>query len=216
MKDVRYSLHVMIEERTEAAAGATADAVRQICAGHGAKTIENSIPKILRANPFTPLNNMVGPNGERWVPVHALVPHSKAASTLSAVKALFARHRDTMDEHGIGVGFLLATVSTNGFVIEPVFFTPDALTEIHRHTVEDSALANMACFDANPAAADLTAVIRRELIELFRDAGGIHMQIGKSYPYRDGLRAESWRLVEALKTAVDPERRVNPGLLGLD
>lgn len=216
MKDVRHSLHVMIEERTEAAAGAAADTVRQICEGHGAKTIENSIPKILRANPFTPLNNMVGPNGERWVPVHTLVPHSKAASTLSAVKALFARHRDTMDEHGIGVGFLLATVSTNGFVIEPVFFTPDALTEIHRHTVEDSALENMACFDANPSAAEATARIRRELIELFQDVGGIHMQIGKSYPYREGLRAESWRLVEALKTAVDPERRVNPGSLGLD
>jgi FAD/FMN-containing dehydrogenase len=42
------------------------------------------------------------------------------------------------------------------------------------------------------------------------------MQIGKSYPYREGLRPESWRLVEALKKTVDPEGRVNPGSLGLD
>ena len=78
---------------------------------------------------------MVGPNGERWVPVHTLVPHSKAESTLKAVKDLFAANQATLDEHNIGVGFLLATVSTNGFVIEPVFFTPDALNEIHKATL---------------------------------------------------------------------------------
>lgn len=216
MKDVQYSLHIMIEERYAAGAMASAEEARRICLQHAGKEIENSIPKILRANPFTPLNNMVGPNGERWVPVHTLVPHSKAESTLRAVKDLFAKHQDELDAHGIGVGFLLATVSSNGFVIEPVFFTPDELNELHKATVEDAALKRMSGFAANPAAAATTSRVRKELIQLFSDVGGIHMQIGKSYPYRDGLRPESWRLVEALKAAVDPAHRVNPGSLGLD
>ncbi len=42
------------------------------------------------------------------------------------------------------------------------------------------------------------------------------MQIGKAYPYREGLRPESWRLVSAVKDIVDPEHRVNPGSLALD
>ena len=216
MKDVNYSLHLLVEEHVAAAAEANAAKLRSICERHGAKEIENSIPKILRANPFTPLNNMVGPRGERWTPVHTIVPHSKAASTLAAVNELFARHQAEIDEHGIGVGYLLATISTNGFVIEPVFFTPDELNEIHKATVEEAVLKKLPCFDANPAAAAVTAKLRQELINLFEQVGGIHMQIGKSYPYRAGLRPESWRLVEAVKDAVDPERRVNPGSLGLD
>ena len=216
MKGVEYSMHVMIEERVASAAAAHADEVRSICSGYGGKEIENSIPKILRANPFTPLNNMVGPNGERWVPVHTIVPHSKAEATLQAVYDVFERNDALMEQHGIGVGFLLATVSTNGFVIEPVFFTPDELNELHRETVEDSVLKKMTGFDANPEAQAATADIRKQVIQAFADAGGVHMQIGKAYPYRQGLSSDALRLVDAIKSTVDPARRVNPGSLGLD
>ncbi len=216
MKDVRYSVHLMIESNSAAGAKANADAARQICQDANGNEIENSIPKILRANPFTPLNNMIGPNGERWVPVHTVVPHSKAEATIRAVNAVFENHKDAMETHGIGVGFLLATISTNGFVVEPVFFTPDALDEIHHHTVEDSVLNRIDGFDANPEARALTAQLRQEVIAVFAEMGGIHMQIGKSYPYRDHLQASSWQLVDSVKQAVDPERRVNPGALGLD
>ncbi len=216
MKDVKYSLHVMIEERTDAATADAAARVRNICSRHEGKEIENSIPKILRANPFTPLNNVVGPSGERWVPVHTIVPHSKAAATFGAVETLFRKHDALMEQHGIGYGFLFATVSHQGFVIEPVFFTPDVLDDLHRETVEPSVLNKMTCFESNPEASKATAMIRAELVDLFRDAGGIHMQIGKAYPYREGLRPESWRIVEAVKQVLDPDGRVNPGSLGLD
>ena len=215
MEGVQYSLHVLIEDRTKAAAESAADEVRDICGRHGGNEIENSIPKILRANPFSPLNNMVGPNGERWVPVHTLVPHSKVESTLAGVNAIFDKHDALMEEHGIGTGMLFATVSTNGFVIEPVFFTPDALNEIHRETVESDVLSRMSGFKPNPAASEATAKIRQDLIDYFAEVGGVHLQIGKAYPYRKGLRPESWRLVEQIKQAFDPGYRINPGALGL-
>ena len=216
MDDVDYSLHVMIEERSAEAAAASAAAARRIGVESGGTEIENSIPKILRANPFTPLNNMVGPNGERWVPVHALIPHSMAMQLYEDVRRLFDSHEALMDEHGIGFGFLLTVISTNCFVIEPVFFTPDSLNELHEATIEKKVLKKMAGFDANPAAAEATSRLRSELIELFCERGAVHLQIGKSYPYREGLRPESWRIVEAVKRSVDPRGRVNPGSLGLD
>lgn len=215
MKDVQYSLHVMIEEATDAAAEHGIAEARRLCTQHSGKEIEDSIPKILRANPFTPLNNVVGPRGERWMPIHSIVPHSKAQSTLDAVAAVIQKHQAAIDEHGIGVGFLLAVVSTNGFVIEPVFFTPDAMTEIHEDTVEDKVFKSLEGFPPNEAARAITAQVRKEIIDAFSAAGGVHMQIGKAYPYREGLRPESWRIVEDLKRALDPQSRVNPGSLGL-
>ncbi len=215
MKGVKYSLHVLIEERLDAAAAHGLEQARRICAEHGGREIEDSIPKILRANPFTPLNNVVGPRGECWVPIHTIVPHSKAQSTLDAVNAIFDRHRAEIDEHGIGVGYLFALISTNGFVIEPVFFTPDAMTEIHEDTVEESVFNSLPGFPENECARAATAKLRQAVIDLFAEVGGIHMQIGKAYPYRDGLRPESWRVIENIKHALDPETRVNPGSLGL-
>ena len=44
----------------------------------------------------------------------------------------------------------------------------------------------------------------------------MHLQIGKTYPYRAGRHPATWKLLEAIKDAVDPQRLVNPKSLGLD
>ena len=75
MDDVKYSGHFVIEERTKEAAIFACDEVNRICDHYGGSKIESSIPKILRSNPFTPLNNVIGPRGERWMPIHTIVPH---------------------------------------------------------------------------------------------------------------------------------------------
>ncbi len=216
MNDVDFSMHVMIEEKTAAQATECARQARELCLRHGAREIENSIPKIIRANPFTPLNNMVGPNGERWVPIHTLLPHSKAQSVTDKTYAVFEQYREDLDRCGIGTGFLFAAVSTNCFVLEPVFFTPDAMNEIHREYVEDNVLAKITGFEANPEAAAVTATVRQALIDMYEREGGIHMQIGKSYPYRSGLQGDAYDIVEQIKKILDPDGRVNPGALGLD
>ncbi len=215
MKDVAFALNVMVEEQFAPAADMALDQVNQLAAKHGGKSIEPSIPKILRANPFTPLNNVVGPQGERWVPIHALLPHSKAWRVQRQLDELLDRHRDVLEQQGITVGFLYAVVSTNGFVIEPVFFTPDAMNELHRATVEAQVLKKLPGFSANPAARRLTDQLREEMIECFFAAGAIHMQLGKSYPYQRGLKEETLALVRELKHSLDPNCRINPGALGL-
>ena len=215
MDDVAYSLHVIVEEASEALADDRLDRVRQICSDCDGREIENSIPKILRANPFTPLNNVVGPQGERWAPVHALIPHSGAIAVIDGVEEIFSVHRELMEREGVGAGFLFATVSTNCFVVEPVFFWPDAMTEIHRDTIEPGVLKRLPGFDKNLEAGHAVAQIRQELLEFFCNAGASHLQVGKAYLYKEGLKSPSWELVRQLKNILDPDNRINPGALGL-
>lgn len=215
MDDVKWSFHVMIEDRVDAAARARLEAVARIVKHHHGRELADSIPRLVRANPFGPLNNMLGAEGERWAPVHGLVPHSKASSVMDAIEALFGRHRDDTRRLGIETGYLLATVSTNCFVIEPVFFWPDEWMEIHRRTIDADYLQGLKGFAANPEANSTVAQIRGELLQVLSEHGAVHLQIGKSYLYREGLQPESFALVQAIKRIVDPHNRVNPGALGL-
>jgi FAD/FMN-containing dehydrogenase len=50
---------------------------------------------------------------------------------------------------------------------------------------------------------------------MFMRNGCAHLQIGKTYPYRDGRAPETWALLEGLKKQLDPRGLVNPGSLGL-
>ncbi len=215
MEDVKWSFHIMTEARTEASAQACLKQVREIVASKQGHELPDSIPKLVRANPFGPVNNMLGPEGERWVPLHGLVPHSLARETIDRVEALFDRHRESLDALDIHTAYLLATVSTNCFVVEPVFFWPDQLMEIHRRSLEPEHLKRIEKFPENLEARETVARVRDELVDLLKDIGAIHMQVGKSYRYREGLLPKTFELVQSLKKLVDPGNRVNPGNLGL-
>ena len=215
MADVRWSFAAIIEERTPEAAAHGLQAVRDIAAEHGGRQLPDSVPKLLRATPFGPLNNIIGPEGERWLPVHGIVPHSRAVAAMDAVMALLDSETERLQEHGIGVGHLLTTVHTNCTVLELVFFWPDALDEIHRRTVEPKHLRRVGEYPENLAARAAVAEIREALIGLFSDLGAAHLQLGKSYRYREGLLPANRRTIEALKRQLDPDGRLNPGALGL-
>lgn len=216
LSDVKWSFHVIIEERTETAAKANLEAVSHIAKSFQGHKLPDSIPRLMRANPFGPVNNMVGPDGERWVPVHGLVPHSRALETMERIEVLFARHAEEWRRLSIQTGYLLATVSTSCFVIEPVFFWPDELMEIHRRSVDAAHLARLRGFERNIAARNAVAEARHELVSLFSELGAAHLQVAKAYPYREALRPEAFAIIAALKKIVDPANRMNPGCLGLD
>ena len=215
MKQIQWPMHVLIEQRSDAAVSAALDLAREIVFRHGGREIENTIPKVVRANPFGPLNNIVGPKGERWAPTHGLVALSQGPATLAALEAIFARHRDAINQHGIITGYLFNCLSTNGLLIEPVFFWPEPLREIHRQTMQAEFFATLPTREENPEAHAAVAAIKQDLMDYFRDAGAVHLQIGRSYHYASGLEAAPLALIRQIKQAVDPQRRINPGVLGL-
>jgi FAD/FMN-containing dehydrogenase len=210
-----YSMHVGTEGRTQASVAEALAEVRRIVIAHDGSEVENTVPKVLRGMPFVPMSSAIGPAGERWLPVHALVPLSEAAATWSAVRALFDSRRADLERLGVQIGVLTAIVGSNAFVLEPVFYWPAPRTLYYERVLDAATRAKFEDFAPNPAAEALVFELRGELTRLFLERGAAHLQIGRTYRFREGLRDEPARLLAAIKRAVDPQGVVNPGSLGL-
>lgn len=215
LDEARFSIHTIAEGRNQAAADTDMAAIREIAEQHGGREVENTIPKVLRANPFPPVNSMLGPSGERWVPVHGVVRHSRALPTIEAIIALFEAHAEPMERLGVGAGYMFLPVATTGFLIEPVFYWPDAQGALHQASVERAHLAKLHDFPANPPARALVEQLRAEIIAIFGRMEAVHFQIGRAYPLGERSNPAGWALLKQVKEAVDPHHLMNPGVLGL-
>ena len=210
-----YPLHVICEGRSPAAVEADMSETRRIAAALGGLEIENTIAKVIRAVPFPPLNSVLGPAGERWAPVHGLVPLSRAPALFSELQALFANCAEIFAQAGISVGYLFTGVSTNALIIEPVFYWPEQRLPIHEVAIEPSHLAKLPTLPANPEATKIVAAARADVIDIFARQGCAHFQIARTYPYLESRDAATRDLLDAVKQVVDPAGIFNPGALGL-
>ena len=213
LKDVPYGMHVAVEDKTEAGVKELARRARQICKDLGGKPIPASITRIVHADPFVPTDSIVGPKGERWIPVHCIVPHSQAADIVTKVQALYARYAAIKEKHSIRTGFLLITVGAYGFLIEPVFFWPDSRLGMYSRAVRPEHLARLPEYPAAPEARAAVLQMREELAQLFVEVGAVSMQLGKFYLYDRALKPETWALLQKVKSLVDPARLLNPGAM---
>ena len=58
--------------------------------------------------------------------------------------------------------------------------------------------------------------LREELRDLFDSLGACHLQLGKYYKYSELMSNDTlWSVINGVKDVLDPERKVNPGSLGL-
>ncbi|MGI9362178.1 MAG: FAD-binding oxidoreductase [Parasphingorhabdus sp.] len=215
MDEAKFSLHVLTEGRIQAAADDDLASARKMALAHGATETENTIPKIVRANPFGPLNSMLGAGGQRWAPIHGMLPHSKAVACYEAIEALFDKHRAEMDEVEMFTGTLVSSVGGSGVIIEPCLYWPDASNPVHKDSMEDAHFAKLPKLDANPAAWAMAQKMKKALVDLFYEQGAAHLQIGRTYRYRDSLSPAADTLLQDLKKSVDPKGLMNPGSLGL-
>jgi FAD/FMN-containing dehydrogenase len=76
-------------------------------------------------------------------------------------------------------------------------------------------LARVPVRPESTIATSIVSKARRRVAEIFLSHGAAHFQIGKTYLYREGRSPEAWALLDSLKSALDPHRRLNPGALGL-
>jgi D-lactate dehydrogenase (cytochrome) len=210
-----WSLHVTVEGDSKAGVEDGIERLRHILRGHGGKETDNTIPKAMRAAPFTPLNNVLGPDGQRWVPIHGIVPLSAGEACLAEIEALFASRRAELDAHQILTGFLLTTLATNGFLIEPVFFWPDSRYGLHEATVEPGYLAKLPVLQTNREAAAAVESCRQAILDIFGRHGATHFQIGRTYRYAQSREPVTLALLQAIKRTLDPQGLMNPGALGL-
>src|SRR5690606_18581273 len=131
----QFSLHITLEGDSAAEVADRVARARKLVDGLG-QGVEPSIPKMMAANPFAAWTSMLGPQGERWAPVHAIVPHSKSVAVFNALQELFAREQATMEAHGIFIGTLMSSVGAQSAGLEPCIDWPDSHNALHVRTVE--------------------------------------------------------------------------------
>ncbi|HSN72717.1 MAG TPA: FAD-binding oxidoreductase [Steroidobacteraceae bacterium] len=209
-----YSAHYVVEGLDASAVRSSAAALRDALAPDGAETA-STIPDVVYAMPFAPFHNMLGPRGERWVPMHAILPFSRVAAFRSGLTALYERHAEAMREHRVDYGAMFMTVSTHAFLYEPVFYWEDERNACLERMVPAEHLQSLPRYPPNPAGRALVARMKQEIIALMHSHGATHFQIGKVYPYLEDHDPRATRLLQAIKAELDPAGRINPGALGL-
>lgn len=210
-----YSLHMVLAGRTRAAVEGDMALARELAAAAGGRELPNSIPKAGRADPYSPLDAVLGATGDRWIALNAKVAHGDAGKLVDAAEAVIARHKAALDTAGVVVSRLLTVIGNHVFSYEPVFNWHDSWLPMHHASISAGMRAKVAEPPAAAGTRERVMQVRRELIALFAELGAQSNQIGRTYPYADVLRPGSRALLEAIKRSVDPDNRVNPGALGL-
>ena len=209
-----YSAHFVVEGSTRAEVNAKLAQVRQAVGEHGTE-IANTIPTVLRAMPFIPLYPILGPRGQRWVPMHGILPHSKLHDFHARINKVYDEYAERMVQHKVEKAAMFTSISTTAFLYEPVFYWEDDRTVFHQRYLPQEYLDMLPEYPANPEGRALVQEMKGKIQDVFSAVGAVHMQIGKAYPYQRGRQAEAAGLLRQLKTSVDPHNLMNPGALGL-
>ena len=212
--DKEFSLHLIADGRSAAGVAADVAEMRRIARAHRGREVESTIARMIRTVPFPPGNSILGPEGEAWVPVHGIVSLSEAPALFAAMEALFADMVPRFEAHGVYIGYLFTSASTNAIMIEPVFYWPHAWRPIHEAHVEPHHLARLPKLPPDAAATAVVAEAKQRVVDLCAEFGCGHFQIGRTYRYRESRDDASTRLLDAIKAVVDPNGQFNPGGLG--
>ncbi|WP_186455536.1 FAD-binding oxidoreductase [Nitrospirillum pindoramense] len=214
LKDVNYSAHYTVDAADRDEERSLLRRVRAAVAPFG-REIENSMPTVVRAYPFPPLNHILGPKGERWVPVHGILPFSRVGDFRTALEGLYAARAEAMTRHKVLVAAMFSTVSTNAFLYEIAIYWEEARAAFHDRMLEPSAAASLARYPANPEGTALVEALKADIVDLFHRHGAAHLQVGRLYPLAADRDPAADELLRSVKRWADPAGLVNPGALGL-
>ncbi|MGE0734182.1 MAG: FAD-binding oxidoreductase [Alphaproteobacteria bacterium] len=209
--DLQYSLHLAIDGADEAAAQASRDEAGRILAGHGGELIPDVIPRVTRSRPFRPVKSFLGPDGENWMPVNAILPLANGAAAVAAIETMVKSRRDALDHYGIRTT-ILTLLTKDKMIVEPQIFWPDRLNTFHRRMGLPDMVAAHGEDPENRTARMAAHALRDVMRETLDRFDAAHYQIGRYYqPEREPNQAAR----RALKAELDPKRLINPGVLGL-
>ncbi|MFZ9709012.1 MAG: FAD-binding oxidoreductase [Steroidobacteraceae bacterium] len=214
LKGSVFSAHWIVDGIDDAACRAAVARLRSVLQVHGAE-VPATVPTVANAMPFMPLYNVRSPLGERWVPVHGILPFSRVEAFRRELSAYYAANESEMKRLRIRYGAMFMTVGTNGFLYEPVFYWEDGYNLTQERLLPEGYQASLPKFADNPEGRALVDRMKHGIADLFHKHGAAHLQIGKFYPYLRGRDPSTAKLLRELKQLVDPRRRMNPGSLGL-
>ena len=215
LKDVGYTLHMSIDGRDDEDVNSSLKIVNNICMKDSGKEIDGNIPKLMRGTPFPPPLMMLGPKGDRWVPMHGIVPHSLHGKLLDEIDEFMNSQEYIINKHNLVWGQVSNLIGSSRVLIEVNLYWKDTLSDMIESYLNVSFLKSKERYDKNPEAYKAVGELRKGLSNLFRKNGGTHLQIGRSYPYLDSRMQTVSDLLKSLKKEVDPRNQINPGVLSL-
>ncbi len=211
MDKADWALHVHAEGIDDKAANAVLDRIREICC-QTAVEVSPNIAIALNARPYS-IRGFVGLEGERFVPIHAMFPLSRASAVASQIERFFADNQRVLEEQRITT-CCIAGMEQGIFVIEPMFYWRDQLGPLHRRYLPAQKFARLNRGEANPQGRATVIRLRNELRQLFFELGAVHGQIGKYYDFENAVKPEVYALLTQIKQMLDPDCRLNPGNFG--
>ncbi|MDN2580485.1 FAD-binding oxidoreductase [Aquibium sp. ELW1220] len=173
-----------------------------------------TIPLAMLSRPYS-VRGMLGPNGERWAPVHGILPLGRIAGATRAVEHFFADARPRMEAEGLSHSLMFSAQDTS-VLVEPMIYWPDSLRQVHTSVLKAEVARRFADQPRNPRARALAREIRRRLLEILLQEGAMMAQLGRYYPYEALAEEPARRLAHAIKDVLDPCCVLNPGALGWD
>lgn len=213
LKRAKWSLHLTVEAATAEMAEMQMALARGVCLVAG-QEMDNMVPKAMRAKPYS-IRGLVGPEGERWVPVHAILPLSRAQACMRDLVAQLQGLEPQLQAVGVFYSWIISTLGPY-ITIEPMFYWQDQLDPIHMAHLSPRNQARFSHFEVNQPARALVAQVRDQLRQVMANHDAVHAQMGRFYPYLSGLTPGSQSLVQRIKATLDPHGAMNPGVLGLE
>jgi glycolate oxidase len=210
-----YTVHYIMEGFEQRDANIKARRLKTLMRQSGGGEIANTVPALTRGMPFAPLFNTLGPNGERWVPVHGYLPHSAVKEFHAATNAFMKLREADMQRLQVRYGGMFMTLGTTAFLYELAFYWPGALSPYHRHTLPAEYLSALPQTPHNPEVAAYVDQLKKDFVALLSRYHAVPFQLGKMYPYGSVLAPESLALIRSIKKSLDPNNLMNPGGLEL-
>jgi glycolate oxidase len=214
LANAAYACHFILEGSSPIEAKAKLHRLRTLMEPFGAE-IPNSVPSVVRGMPFAPFYNVLGPKGERWVPLHGVLAHDQVAPFHAALQALYASRKAEMERFGVWTGAMFESVGSTGFLYEVAFNWPGARNAYHEAVVPKDYLSAIPAYPENADADAFLDQLKQDVTALYSAHGAGHFQLGKTYPHASRLSPPALSTLKALKAALDPDGLMNPGALGL-
>ncbi len=209
-----FTVHYLTKGPDSLTARARMNAIRSRATDFG-REIPNTIATVVAAMPFAPLHNLLGPGGERWVPVHGILQHSEVGAFHSAWCKLLDGYQERLQAVGGFAGGMFQSISPSAFLYEIAFYWQDARNAYHESVLDQNYLESMPTFSENPEGRVLVEDLKADTIALFQKHNAAYLQLGKVYPYLEDRNPSEVALVKAIKAELDPGNQMNPGALGL-
>ncbi|WP_432199892.1 FAD-binding oxidoreductase [Erythrobacter sp. W53] len=212
LEKAHYTAHFVVEARDKADLGSKVKTIRGFA--KGGDEIVNTVPLMTRADPFPSLP-VTHPDGRRMLPMHGIFPTPALAAFHRDYLDLKVRFADQMKATDVAVAEFFASIAGVGLLYEPVFYWPDERYGYHEQMTPDYLNGKLPTYPENPQARALVQEIIAAIVELMREHGSSHFQIGRLYPCLTAKEESSASLLGDLKARLDPDNIINPGVLGL-